>query len=63
MLLLQSKAEVDTQDRSQATPLHYAITKGRTGVVKILLSNGASCSHRDTGWYNALDLAIEFGHE
>ena len=62
-LLLQSKAEVNIQDRSLATPLHYAIKKGHVGVVKTLLWNGASCSQKDKDWYNALDLAIESGHE
>ena len=62
-LLLQAKAEIDIQDRSQATPLHYAVKKGRTNVVNILLQYGASCSRKNKDWYNALDLAIESGHE
>ena len=62
-LLLYFKAEVDVRDRSQATPLHHAVSNGRIDVVKVLIDSGAKCCMKNKDGYNALDLAIECGHE
>ena len=62
-MLLQFQAEIDIEDRNQATPLHYAARKGRVDVVKVLIRSGASCSLKDKDLHNALDIAIECGHE
>lgn len=62
-MLLHFKAEIDSRDRNQATPLHYAVTRDRLAVVKVLISCGAKCALKDKDGCNALDLAIKHGHE
>ena len=62
-MLLSFKAEIGIRDRGQATPLHHAVSNGHVEVVKVLIGSGAKCAERNKEGYNALDLAIECGHE
>ena len=62
-LLIGAKAKVNPKDRSRTTPLHLASKEGHQATVHILLQNDADVSCRDDNDFNALDWAIENGHE
>ena len=47
----------------QVTPLHLACREGHLNVVNTLIKNGADITKCDQTDNNALDLAIENGHE
>ncbi len=47
----------------QVTPLHLACREGHLQVVDTLLKNGANIASVDQNGFNALDMAIENGHE
>ena len=62
-MLLDLGAEIDTCDASQETPLHHAVSSDHVHVVNVLISRGAKCDAKNKNGCNALDLAIECGHE
>ena len=62
-MLIDAKASIDPKDKSRATPLHLASKEGHLSTVNILLNNQADVRSRDDHHFNALDWAIENGHE
>ena len=61
-LLLEGGAEVDSRDRCDVTPLHYASRIGRNDVVNLLISYGADVNAKDAHDITALHLASFNGH-
>ena len=47
----------------QVTPLHLAASEGHLKVINVLLKKGADVSKTNQEGNNALDLAIDNGHE
>ena len=62
-MLIDTKACVNPKDKSRATPLHLASKEGHLSTVNILLKNQADVRSIDDHHFNALDWAIENGHE
>ena len=61
--LLEAGAPIDFPDPStMRTPLIKAAMKGHSGVVKLLLENGARWSERDASGLTALEWAIKQDH-
>ena len=54
--LLNAEADVNTQDSSGATALHYAAYKGYPAVTQLLLTSGASASVTNYKGSTPLDL-------
>ena len=66
-LITDFHAEVDPTDKNNATPLHLAAHAGHLKVVNSLLEHNADVSKKvdldGMKSFNALDLAIDGGHE
>ncbi|CAG9982523.1 unnamed protein product [Clonostachys byssicola] len=61
--MLEQKAEVDSLDVHDRTPLMIASQNGREAVVKLLLDKGAKADRRDKYHGTALGYAVERGNE
>ena len=61
-LLLQHKANKNSQDLSGKTPLHRASEEGHVNVARLLLEYGADVNARDEGRDTSLHLALMYGH-
>jgi len=46
---LDAGADVSATDKSEQTPLHLAAMSGHTGVVRLLMENGADLAPRKLG--------------
>ena len=57
MLLLESNADVTTNDRNGNTPLHKAASKGHKDIVEILVEKGADLRAKNTHGNTALEVA------
>lgn len=67
-LLISKGANVNTQDKAGLTPLHWASSQGRDGIVEFLISKGADINSRSKGSFlkkgkTPLGLATEAGHK
>ena len=61
--LFNAEADVNTQNSSGATALHYAAYKGYSAVTQLLLTSGASTSVTDYKESTPLDLALDGSHQ
>lgn len=61
-VLITAGADVNPTDKLQTTPLHLASQEGHLSVVNILLKHNAEAG-KCTNKLNALDIAIDNGHE
>lgn len=61
-LIEEGVGNIKLRDKSNATPLHDAATKGYAGIAKLLLSKGASLAARDNEGNIPLHHACEHGH-
>jgi L-ascorbate metabolism protein UlaG (beta-lactamase superfamily) len=61
-MLLGKGAHVNAADAEGSPPLHLAVKKGRTDMVRFLLQNGADPKAKDGKGWNGLDLAVEYGY-
>ena len=62
-LLLESGANVDTQDRDGTTVLHFAVEKEQDKVVQVLLESGVNVNGQHKDGRTALHFAVEKGQE
>ena len=63
-LLLDTKgSEINTQSKSQSTPLWLATRNGHEAVVKLLVNKGANLEAKDSDGWTPLFGAAENGHE
>ncbi|MBN2634101.1 MAG: ankyrin repeat domain-containing protein, partial [Bacteroidales bacterium] len=62
-MLLEKKAEPNSVDREEHfTALMFAASEGQTGIVKLLLENGADPFRKDADGDDALTFARNNGH-
>lgn len=61
-LLIEAGAEVNPVERDSITSLHLAAQEGRLNVVRVLLNNDVDVGKCSNG-LNALDVAIDYGHQ
>jgi L-ascorbate metabolism protein UlaG (beta-lactamase superfamily) len=61
-MLLDKGARVDAPDQDGSTPLHLAVKKGRTDMVKLFLLKGADPKTKDGKGRTSLDLACEYSY-
>lgn len=52
------EVEVDTKDKENVTPLHWAAIKGHMEIARYLVSRGADPARQDIRGYNALHWAV-----
>jgi ankyrin repeat protein len=57
-VFLAQGAEVNSRDAMFATPLHLAIAKNYTGIVRMLLERGANVNANDRMSRSCLDMAV-----
>lgn len=56
-ILLEHGANIEQADKTNATPLHYAVHLGNKPAVEILLKYGANINHKDVNWTTPLHRA------
>jgi len=61
-MLLDRGARVDAADAEGSTPLHLAVKKGRTDMIRFLLQKKADPNAKDTKGRTPLDLAREYSY-
>ncbi|KAK9888994.1 hypothetical protein WA026_004278 [Henosepilachna vigintioctopunctata] len=57
-ILVEYKANVDSQNNNKDTPLHIAVYEGKEYLVEVLLKSGASINIPDLSRRTAIDKAL-----
>ncbi len=57
-LLIEMKADINSQDNDFCTPLHYSAENGFFEIVRILLKNKANAHLKNYQGVNAVDASL-----
>ena len=63
LFLVTHGAAVDTRDKYQQTPLHFAAAHSREAVCQFLVAQGAAVDARDNWQQTPLHWAAQYGRE